>query len=88
MDLSRFYHVLIPNKVQQMTCSDCQLPVEGSVSVMLSEAAPILRSDGARNLTPTRQLAPGASPPAGQLLLAIWSNAVAGARDGGSNRTS
>jgi len=39
---------------------------------MLSAAVPIVRGEGARNLTPIRQLAPGAKPPAGQLLLAIW----------------
>jgi hypothetical protein len=39
---------------------------------MLSVAVPIVRGEGARNLIPIRQLAPGAKPPAGQLLLAIW----------------
>ena len=37
------------------------------MSVMFSVAVPMVRGDGARNLTPIRQLAPGAKPPAGQL---------------------
>ena len=39
---------------------------------MFSVAVPMVSGEGARNLTPIRQLAPGAKPPAGQLLLATW----------------